>query len=515
MNNTFTKSFIFCLFIFLSFSCVKEGIQGNEDCDPQLDCDIIELTYEESYEDFVNPERGFYKYSETSASNYKPLIESSLRTRRGLTGGSGATYQTYNSLVFRYFILDDFKNTEIDNTFLELVQEDFNIARNAGVKIIPRFCYTTTASSGDCNEDFICPPYGDASKDIVLQHINQLAEVINKNIDVILCIQMGMIGTWGENYYTDYFGDASSNGPSDKLFNNNWQDRIDVLESMLNSFDEELMVQVRYTQMKQRTVYGIDAKTNVPALTESEAFNGSHKSRIGLHNDCLFANFNDFGTYSDYGNDDSERKADVGVLKPYLQEDSRFVYVGGETCFDGYNPQSNCSPEGHADTELRELHYTYLNADYNNEVNNDWVDGGCMESIKLNLGYRYVLRNGKFERKLSDDRIFNVELNIDNVGYSTVMKNRPVYLILINSITGVEFRYEIETDMRRWETSVNLNTEITISEELEDGNYDVFLFLPDLHESIANRPEYSIRLGNTTEWDTETGYNNLNFTLEI
>jgi hypothetical protein len=27
---------------------------------------------------------------------------------------------------------------------------------------------------------------------------------------IIACMQMGFIGTWGENYYSDYFGDPSS-----------------------------------------------------------------------------------------------------------------------------------------------------------------------------------------------------------------------------------------------------------------------------------------------------------------
>ncbi|MGB0930603.1 MAG: hypothetical protein ACPGVB_07495 [Chitinophagales bacterium] len=38
-----------------------------------------------------------------------------------------------------------------------------------------------------------------------------------------MAVQNGFIGVWGEQYYTDYFGDASDEGAG-KLTNQNWQD---------------------------------------------------------------------------------------------------------------------------------------------------------------------------------------------------------------------------------------------------------------------------------------------------
>ncbi len=62
---------------------------------------------------------------------------------------------------------------------------------------------------------------GDAPKDIVFGHIAQLGPILTKNADVINCIQMGFIGTWGENYYTDFFGDAPTNANQGKLLDEN------------------------------------------------------------------------------------------------------------------------------------------------------------------------------------------------------------------------------------------------------------------------------------------------------
>lgn len=466
--------------------------------------------YEPSDADFVNPERGFYKYSETRSGNYNPLSVNALKGYRN--GVSTGAYSTMSSLVFRYFVMEDFVDAPISEAYLSNVRADFETAREAGVKLIPRFTYTTSAQSGDCSEGFICPPYGDAPKEVVLGHIAQLGPLLTENADVILAVQMGFIGVWGEQYYTDYFGDASSNDEVRKLLDENWQDRIDVVNALLDVLPEELMVQVRYPQIKQRAIYGIDAPTTSAALTREEAYTGIDKARIGFHNDCLFASADDFGTYQDYGNSSTPAKRDISNLKSYFAEDSKYVIVGGETCSDSYSPQNNCAPEGMADEDLRYLNYTYLNADYNNQVNNDWVEGGCMESIKQNLGYRIVLDSADLPDEAKVGQTLSVDLYLTNVGYAAPVKERPVYLVLRNA--AGETQYEFETDVRFWLSNVTLSGSFDIPENMEPGTYDLLLFLPDANPTISSRPEYAIRLANDL-WEPETGMNNLTHTIEV
>ncbi len=492
------------------FSC-----SGGSTPEPKESSQAKYYKFTESTEDFVNPERGFYKYSQTNSSNFSKLSVATLKRNRGATFSSNSSYESYNSLVFRYYVLGDFVNAPISEDYLAGMQEDFNAAREAGVKVIPRFTYTTTATPGNCPEDFICPPYGDASKEVILGHIQQVGPVLTSNADVILTIQMGWIGTWGENYYTDYFGDASSNTDQGKVLDENWVDRIDVLKALLDAIPEELTVQVRYPQMKQRAVYGVDARTNVAPLTEAEAFDGSYKSRIAHHNDCLFASADDFGTYADYGNSSTPRRTDIFNLKSYFAEDSKFAVVGGETCFDGYSPQNDCAPAGKAEEDLRLLHYTYLNADYNNEVNNDWVDGGCMEDIKKNLGYRIMLDSALLPSTVSATADLAIKLHFRNVGYAAPVMYKPVYLVLVNQDSGVEYRIQIITDIRFWHEAVNIDEVLALPSDIEEGIYTLSIFIPDNHESIANRPEYAIRLANEGFWNEENGYNDLKYSLEI
>lgn len=474
---------------------------------------VVTVTYQESTEDFPNPERGFYRYSETRGSSFSSLSASTLKGYRTPKTGSGATYQTVSTLFFRYYILDTFKDGPISEDFLDKTKTDFEAARSAGAKLIPRFTYTVSTSSGSCGS--ICPPYGDAPKDIVLGHIEQLKPILQENADVIAALQMGFIGIWGENYYTDYFGDASSSGQG-KLLDNNWQDRIDVLKAILDATPDDIMVQVRYPQIKQRYVYGIDAPVSSAALTEEEAFSGTDKARIGYHNDCFLASADDFGTYYDYGNSSSSSKVANTALRKYFREDSKYIVVGGETCSDAYSPENDCEPNGKAEQEFSDCHFTYLNTDYSNSVNNDWETDGCMDNIKRKLGYRLVLREGEYPVEATAGGTFDITIELENIGYAAPFKERPVLLVLRGKTSGVVYKFPFETEIRKWYTgSFTLTGSFELPSNISIEDYELLLSLPDKYESIQDRFEYSIRLANDDVWEEETGFNNLNHTLTI
>ena len=496
--------------IILYLSACKKNNGGNS-----VSTEKVIVNYTESSEDFANPERGFYRYTETSGSNYRPLVQAQLQAWRELTAADGGNYQVYSTLVFRYFIMDAFKTVPLSTAFLAAVKNDFDIARSAGVKLIPRFAYTTTVNAGSCPEGFICPLYGDASKAIILQHIAQLKPVLQASADVIAVMQLGFIGTWGENYYTDYFGDASQNGQR-KLLDNNWQDRADVLAALLDALPPDRCVQVRFPQLKQRAVYGTQASVNVPALMEDEAFNGTTKARIGYHNDCFLSSPDDYGTYDDYGNSFMPRQSALTVLKAYMEADSIYVPVGGETCDDTYSPQNDCEPTGKAETEMRKLHYSYLNCAYNNAVNNDWQTGGCMMSIRKNLGYRLVLQQLEHSKEVTVSGNLSVTLVINNTGYSAPFNERPVKLVLRNKSNGVLHELSLATDVRKWYSgTTKLETTITLPASVTSGTYELLLALPDKYASIAAKPEYAIRLANEGMWEPATGFNKLNADLSV
>lgn len=475
------------------------------------------VTYVESNLDFPNPERGFYRYSETSISNFTVLNANTLKSYRNLQSISNANYRVYSTLVFRYYVLDNVKTSSIPQETLDNIGLDMAAARTAGVKLIPRFVYTITSSSGSCS-DGICPPYGDASKEYVLQHIAELKPVLHANADVIACVQIGFIGIWGEQYYTDYFGDSSSAGGVGKLTDQNWNDRAEVIAALLDAVPKSRMVQVRYPQQKQRYIYGVKALINSEPMTEAEAFLETEKSRLGFHNDCFLSGPSDIGTFEDYGNSTSPRSGSTeanNTLRDYTKKDSKFVVVGGETCRT-FSPDNNCEPAGRAQTAFAEMHYSYINAHYNNVVNNVWQNGGCMDNIKKNLGYRFVLRNAFFPEAVTAGNNLSFTINLTNKGYASPYNQRPVQLVLRKVGTQEVTVLGIETDVRKWFSGdVKLETSIAIPSGIAKGEYELLLNLPDFYESIADRPEFSIRLANNDIWEEATGYNKLNHKITI
>lgn len=473
------------------------------------------ITYTESTEDIVNPERGFFQYAEIRASNYIPLDQATLAAYRSSQKIDGAAYSVSCSLVYVEYVLDSFLNSPISSSFLTNLNHDFAAARAAGVKLIPRFIYTNTTHSGNCAEQSICPLYGDATKAVILGHIAQLKPLLQQNADVIACMQLGFIGIYGENYYSDHFGDASANGQG-KLLDENWNDRIAVLKALLAALPASRMIQVRIPQLKERYVYGVSANVLSNALTEDEAFSGTDKARIGFHNDCFLSSSNDYGTYTDYGNSSTPAKDATTALRNFEMADSKFTAVGGETCDDSYSPQNDCGPTGMAQQEFANFHYSFLNSHYNLNVNNDWVTGGCMDEIKQKMGYRLVLRKATIPVKAAKTGSINIALDIDNVGYASPFNQRPVQLILKNKSTGKVTAISFNTDIRKWYTgSISLKDKLKLPGGLAAGSYDVMFNMPDNYASLANRPEYSIRLANNDLWDTATGYNKLNASIEL
>ena len=466
----------------------------------------------------MNPDRGFYTPINGVTSDFVSLSASHLQSLRenAFTPWQG-NYQVRTSIILRHYVLDMFADEDnLSTSFLNNVQADFDAARQAGVRLVLRFSYTITPNGGNCGS-WICPPYGDAPKARILLHIAQLKPYLQANDDVILAVQQGFIGVWGEQYYTDHFGDASVQG---KLTNQNWQDRLDILAALLDAVPQNRMVQVRYPQLKQKYIYGIEAPVTAAPMTSAQAHDGSDIARIGFHNDCFLAASDDFGTYWDYGSDASFASNQTTILKQYAADDGKYTSIGGETCSDDFSPENDCSGQAISDMDL--LHYSYLNSDYNNTVNNDWETGNCMDEIKQRLGYRFVMRDGTFPNNVSYGQTIDFILNIENIGFTAPFNERRLHFVIKNTQSGSTYALDIvgpNTDTRFWHpgTPIALNGTVSLPPGILDGNYDTFLHIYDASNNniIADRAAYSVRMGNVGTWNEATGYNNLNHQIFI
>ncbi len=173
---------------------------------------------------FANPERGFYHHTETHSNSYVALNSNILkgyRTNENIT------------LILRIFYMENFKTTPIGINYLNLIQQDLNAVRTAGIKCIVRFAYADAQGPAD------------APKNIILQQLDQLQPILQTNADIIAVMQAGFIGSWGEWYYTTQseFGVPPA-AP-------NYINRGQVLTKILSVLPASRMVQLRTLAQKQ------------------------------------------------------------------------------------------------------------------------------------------------------------------------------------------------------------------------------------------------------------------------
>lgn len=495
LDNLFTR--VICLMLFGSFSF--PGIAQNQ------------VNYEPSDENFANPERGYYTQITAYSNNtqgwnaYQPIDANYLAVLKG----------QQQRLVLRLYYMPEFVNLPLNNEFLDLIEEDMEILRSNGFKGIFRFAYSVE-SFDDTNVDTL-----DAPLDIVLQHIDQLTPILQANKDVIAVLQAGFIGAYGEwatinNVVPDFMnGDGIRNMTNRKL----------VLEALLAALPEDRMVQLRTPYYKYAFYYwdgwtdeeelfvdpgAICPLTEPSPLNINGAFNGEDIYRVGQHNDCFLASSTDFGTYCDEMISESD----------WLVNETRYMSMGGETCFPNV-PRSNCSSNGGAaDTELELYHWSYLNSGYHPEVLQSWEDQGCGGEIAKKLGYRIELISGTFTNEVVQGCPINIELELRNTGYAGMYNPRSVEFILENELNGELFVANTNEDPRFWFPeseigNINLSSTLSIPEDFDPGNYKLYLNLPDPEPSLYGNPNYSVQLANLNVWDTARGFNDLGHTLTV
>ena len=168
-------------------SCEKEN-ENNKESDIPME----QVSYKASNEIIVNPERGFYKATSCEMGISGALSVSTLKNYRA----------NGYSLIFRYFYLKNFRDKALTDEALQFFDKDMAAMREAGVKCVLRFAYTSLETEPD------------APLSIIQTHIDQLKPYLAKNADVIAVWQAGFIGSWGEWYYTTNNLNVSRSGKS-------------------------------------------------------------------------------------------------------------------------------------------------------------------------------------------------------------------------------------------------------------------------------------------------------------
>jgi surface protein len=414
-----------------------------------------------------NPERGFYQYTSTGSAEtvYNLLDQTDLTNYRVIDGLTVIQRQ-----FFLFLFID---GSTISPSYLANMQTDFNRIRAAGLKVMARFTYTSKTAT-------VYQP----TKTQILDHIAQLAPVVNANKDVIVSIQAGFIGQYGEWYTTgsSEFGSLNYNlWTTTQLAN-----RKEIVDAMLSQFDASILLQLRTVFYK-------------------EALYPSGNARIGFVNDAFLNIDGDQGTFN-VNEPNTPNATQTGVF----QTASLTAPITGEANKpdDLLNPGTRILGPN-AVIELDKYNWSLINKGYYLPIIDDWITSGHFNTIAKNIGYRFLLNSSKFTVAGSN---ITVVINLTNIGYANSFRNRTAYIVFKNTSTSALFSNALTSNVNTWYSNVDINQTFSIS-LLPSGTYNSYLHIPDPSPTISSNPLYAIRLSNTGVWDPITGYNNLNQTF--
>jgi hypothetical protein len=421
-----------------------------------------QIVYTPTEELILNPERGFHVFTEWRPGGAPLSLQQMLNVR-----SDGRT------LIIRNYTLSSWKDSPLSDSFLQLIDRDFNTIREAGIKAVLRFRYSVNIGDPD------------APLAVIKEHLDQLRPVFEEHYDVIALMDAGFIGAWGEWH-------SSTNNLA------NTAGRREVLFKILEVLPEQRFVNVRTPGYKMFIF------NNFTPLTEEEAYTGTFRARTGHHNDGFLASSTDLGTY---GNLEYE--------KNYLNQENKFVPMGGETGGVSEGEYYKCD---NALVELTRMRWSHLNRGWYGPTLQSWIDDGCMPEVERRLGYRFVLEEGSYSTEAAPGRLFDFDLTLQNEGFASPFNERGLRLLL-RSLADTDLIYEVNLpeDPRYWHggESVQLSHQIGLPDDMPEDLYELLLHLPDPEPSLFKRPEYAIRMANADIWEEGTGYNNLGHLLIV
>ena len=439
------------------------------------------------------------------------------------------------TLAQTYCYLTEYRNRPISKKKLDLLQKSLNCLRQNGMKAILRFAYAKDMKGKTS-----------AKLKWILRHIDQLAPIIQKNVDVIYSMEAGFIGAWGEWHSDQYIS------PTDYVA------RAKIVKKLLDILPEGRMVQIRTPQARKY-------------LLDTVIFKGQRQqyaARTGFNNDGFFAGKTEGGTWTEppyYGNPGNPEFDAVTKESPYM-------IVGGELFWSNLVQEPGKQVQAHAADDglavairMRLHHYSLFSIEHSYSVRegknyaiDKWIvtpitkeqleqakmpisDGYFknqfgqevkrtqFEYIRDHLGYRLELQKAAFPDKIKSGDILSSDFEVINRGFSTLHNPRKVYVVLID-INGRVTAFDTRADVRKFQPfkpgdanytplKHHFGIKVKLPAAIKPGWYQLGLWLPDPYDSIHLDPRYAIRLANrdTLWWTNDKGKYGINLfgTVEV
>ena len=456
---------------------------------------VNEISYKETLEDTHNPYRGFYQAFEISYKRDKTNCKAQKSTLEDIDE-LASEYQLVHLLIN----LSDFSKqnrkgenpvSHSDDANIDPANDDVEKAlgellerlRNNSLSAVIRFAYDhkyngiTSDGVDKKGKSYYRTVWEPTDDSIIEQHQEKVGAVISQYIDVIAAVECGIIGPWGEMHIS-----VRTDAKSEKKIISKW---LEVLP-------KDLTVNVR-----KPSDFCAWSGVKLENIDKYAAKVGTVAYRIGMYNDGYLGSVTDLGIYED-------REKEI----KWLTTQTDHTLFGGELVLwndeEGGTPLNNIA---FFEKNGFKTHTSYLNKDRHDGVMDGFrsttYNGGDslykgktseFDYLRNHMGYRFVVRDVRMTTELSADDNFELETNIENVGFGATFSktNRPLLssramVSRKSSVCGISMLTRLKR-LQKSGTSLTdrksniMSAELDPPDDMPEGNYKVYI-------KIANRKD--------------------------
>ena len=428
-----------------------------------------------------------------------------------------------------YCYISTFFDSPISQEKLDALEADLTKTRACGVKLLLRFVYKGSPTTH-------VPPAPH-----ILSHMDQLKPVIDRFWDVIYALQIGWLGSCGENF----------TGATD-------EEASEIVRGTLALLPPDRMTMVRCPRYKPMTLEGLQLDLN---LTAVNAFTGDPAAKIGFFNDATCSDYWDCGTFLDppFHASGGNWEFDQMVREaPYLPVDGELFWTNPKQGGAGAYRFATIYSATHVMQRLRLHHYTTLSLVHNfSELDKsrekgsidiwketllrkedldvmrfpyslDYFAGStrtAFEYIRDHLGYRLEAQRATYHAETSAGALFEAETLLINHGFSTMINPRVPYYVLSHedgdvvempaAPNGQHFQPYRPDDPEAQVLEHVVSCAFRLPDGMKAGVWKLALWLPDAREPIHYRSAYAVRLANAMEWVVDQAGRGMNVIGEV
>ncbi len=375
--------------------------------------------------------------------------------------------------------------------------------RQKGGSLIVRLGYTLSAEKG-------CEP---ADFDIITGHVKELSRIMAEFPDVIVGVEAGVAGPWGEMHSSDYCAPQYMNS---------------ILETYCENLPDGISVLVRAPKFVSAFA-GTDT-AGILAKLPFDAGRDGHLARIGMFNDGYLGTWRDYGTWAG----DFTRERGLKMLKtfenhPYGGElayvKMAWLEANSEQCADLLDPAKWNIVKDWYDCHLNYLRNAgvakhplcafirarrFSIAAYRFEGMPDLHEYDGLDLHKFmydHMGYRFVARDARLPKAAWRGKTALAAVDVENTGFGRLLlKSREEVvlarageapLVAQTSVQKGGFGALAGGERRR------LLFKFAVPEGAAPGEWGLYVRVsaPLLDEKPGETPRRPVRLANAGMWD--------------